>query len=80
MSFSNANPPADKPADPYTAKNLEPNADLKDKVEDLVKFVDQQKFCLMNTRIGSNGMLVSRCMAVAAKVRSKIHNSKHEHD
>ena len=68
MSFSNTEVPADKPADPYKAKNEDPTS-LKEKVEDLVSFMERCKFAMMTTRIGSNGYLVSRCMALAAKVR-----------
>jgi len=65
MSFSNADT-ANKAADPYKEKNLE-NPSLKDKVEDLITFMDKCKFCMMTTRIESSGLLVSRCMALAAK-------------
>ncbi|KAL8914768.1 MAG: hypothetical protein Q9171_000604 [Xanthocarpia ochracea] len=65
MSFSNADT-GDKPADPYkTANKTEPK--LKEKIEDLVNFVESCKFGMMTTRIGSSGLLVSRCMALAAK-------------
>ena len=65
--FSNTEVPADKPADPYTATNkTEP--ELKEKVQDLVAFIDSCKFGMMTTRIGSSGLLTSRCMALAAKV------------
>jgi len=68
MSYSNTDStPADKPADPYTAKNKE-SPELKEKVEDLVTFIEKQKFCMMTTRV-STGLLASRCMALAAKVR-----------
>lgn len=66
MSFSNANVPDDKPADPYKATNLT-NPDLKEKVEDLVSFIESCKFGMMTTRIESSGLLTSRCMALAAK-------------
>ena len=73
MSFSNTDT-GSKPADPYTQKNLEKNTELKTKVEDLVAFIDKQKFCMMTTRIpSSEGMLASRCMALAAKVCANIH-------
>jgi general stress protein 26 len=65
MSFSNAET-GNKPADPYKAKNLD-EASLEDKVQDLVSFVDRCKFCMMTTRIADSGLLVSRCMALAAK-------------
>jgi len=66
MSFSNADT-GSKPADPYVQKNLEPQAELKEKVEDLITFMEKQKFCMMTTRIAESGLLVSRCMALAAK-------------
>ncbi|KAI9652838.1 MAG: hypothetical protein M1831_006363 [Alyxoria varia] len=65
MSFSNTDT-GDKPADPYTAKNLD-NSSLKDKVSDLVAFIEKSKFCLMTTRIGDSGLLVNRAMALAGK-------------
>jgi len=68
MSFSNADT-GNQTADPYTAKNIE-NPSLREKVEDLVHFVDKCKFCMMTTKT-SDGLLASRCMALAAKVRQK---------
>lgn len=69
MSFSNADT-GDKPADPYKEVNkTEPG--LREKVEDLVNFIESCKFGMMTTRIESSGLLVSRCMALAAKVCSK---------
>lgn len=65
MSFSNANT-GNQAGDPYTAKNIE-DPSLREKVEDLVHFVDKCKFCMMTTKTSDN-MLVSRCMALAAKV------------
>jgi hypothetical protein len=66
MSFSNTNT-GDKPADPYKEKNID-EASIKDKVEDLSEFITACKFGMMTTRDGSSGALVSRCMALAAKV------------
>lgn len=66
--FSNTEVPGDKPADPYKATNLT-NPDLKEKVQDLVKFMEYCKFGMMTTRIESSGLLTSRCMALAATVR-----------
>ena len=66
MSYTNADT-GSKPADPYKDKNLQ-DPDLKTKVEDLIKFVEASKFGMMTTRIASSGLLVSRAMAVAAKV------------
>lgn len=67
MSFSNTKVPDDKPADPYKATNLT-DPDLKEKVQDLVSFMESCKFGMMTTRIESSGLLTSRCMALAAKV------------
>lgn len=67
MSYSNTSGTGDKPADPYTAKNVE-DPTLKDKIGDLVGFVEKCKFCMMTTRIAPQGLLVSRCMALAGKV------------
>jgi len=64
MSFSNTDT-GDKAADPYTAKNIQ-DPSLKEKVDDLVAFVDRCKFCMMTTNT-SHGELASRCMALAAK-------------
>lgn len=57
-----------RPADPYTAKNKE-EPSLQEKVDDLVYFVDKTKFCLFTTRT-PDGLLASRCMALAAKVHN----------
>lgn len=65
--FSNADT-GSKQADPYTAKNKD-HPQLKEKIEDLVTFMESCKFGMMTTRIASTGQLVSRCMALAAKVR-----------
>jgi hypothetical protein len=68
MSFSNANT-GDKPADPYKAKNVE-DASIQDKIEGLTEFIDACKFGMMTTRDAKSGSLLSRCMALAAKVIS----------
>jgi len=66
-TFSNTEVPAGKQADPYTATNkTEP--ELKEKVQDLVSFIESCKFGMMTTRIESTRLLTSRCMALAAKV------------
>ena len=65
-SFSNADT-GSKPADPYTAKNLQ-EPSLKEKVEDLQSFVDKSKFCLLTTQVADSDLLASRAMALAAKV------------
>ncbi|KAL6707844.1 hypothetical protein ACN47E_003744 [Coniothyrium glycines] len=63
--FSNTDT-GSKAADPYTQKNLE-EPSLKEKVEDLLNFVDQTKFCLLTTHAADSDLLASRAMAVAAK-------------
>ena len=73
MSYSNTDT-GDKPADPYKKTNLT-NPELETKVGDLVKFIEACKFGMMTTRIGDTGMLVSRCMALAAKVGSPLVHS-----
>lgn len=69
MSFSNTDT-GSKPADPYTAKNKDETS-VKEKVEDLNAFIDASKFGMMTTK-DNDGKLVSRCMAVAGKVDSRI--------
>lgn len=64
-SFSNAET-GNKPADPYTQKNLE-EPSLKEKVEDLLNFMDKTKFCMMTTQTANSDLLASRAMALAAK-------------
>jgi general stress protein 26 len=64
MSFSNTDT-GSKTADPYTAKNKQ-EPSLKEKVDDFANFVDRSKFCMMTTKT-ADGLLASRCMAVAAK-------------
>lgn len=73
MSFSNADT-GSKPADPYTEKNKQ-NPELEEKVGDLIAFIDRCKFCMMTTRT-SDGLLASRCMALAGKVRSSCMNDR----
>lgn len=67
-TFSNTQVPEGKPADPYKAANKS-EPELKEKVEDLTSFITSCKFGMMTTRVGSTGLLTSRCMAVAAKVK-----------
>lgn len=57
-----------KHADPYKEKNMDNTTPLKEKVEDLVQFVEGLKFGMMTTRQRDSGLLVSRCMAIAARV------------
>lgn len=56
-----------QPTDPYKAKNEE-EPPLQEKHADLAKFVGKCKFCMMTTK-SAEGVLASRCMALAAKVR-----------
>lgn len=66
-SFSNTDT-GSKTADPYKAANKdEPSLEVK--IEALDKFVTYSKFGMMTTRDESSGKLVSRCMAIAGKVR-----------
>jgi len=68
-TFSNTDT-GNKPADPYKEKNLDETS-LKEKVEDLSEFASACKFGMMTTR-DEKGMLVSRCMALAAKENGGI--------
>ena len=72
MSFSNTDT-GDKPADPTKPANID-EPSLKEKVEDLIAFTDSCKFGMMTTRIADKGgLLVSRCMALAARVSNHLH-------
>ncbi|TAQ91020.1 hypothetical protein B7494_g627 [Chlorociboria aeruginascens] len=66
MSFSNTDTGA-KNADPYKEKNKDETS-IKEKVDDLSEFISACKFGMMTTRDAASGALVSRCMALAAKV------------
>lgn len=70
-TFSNTNT-GGKPADPYKVANKEDDLSASDKIEGLNKFVTSCKFGMMTTRDARTGKLVSRCMAIAAKVRRNI--------
>jgi len=71
MSYSNTDT-GGKAADPYKQKNLDSGATLEESITDLGTFVDRQKFCMMTTRIADSGLLVSRCMALAAKENNGV--------
>ena len=58
-----------KPADPYKAKAYENELPVKEKVEGLIKLIEGSMFGMMTTRQAKTGHLVSRCMALAGKVR-----------
>jgi hypothetical protein len=68
--FSNTDT-GSKNADPYTQKNKDEPA-LKEKVEDLFKFIDNTKFCLLTTQVADSDLLASRAMALAAKVSDTV--------
>ncbi|OQU99395.1 hypothetical protein CLAIMM_05031 [Cladophialophora immunda] len=53
-------------SDPYKAKNKD-EPGLEEKVNALNDFVRSCKFGMMTTRIADSGLLVSRCMALAAQ-------------
>lgn len=67
QSFSNTST-GSKPADPYKSANKDEDVAVVDKVEDLSKFIDNCKYGMMTTHESASGNLVSRCMALAAKV------------
>jgi hypothetical protein len=51
----------------YKAKNKD-EPGLEQKVNDLSAFIQSAKFGMLTTRIADSGLLVSRCMALAAQV------------
>lgn len=61
--------------DPYKSKNTEEDISLQERVEALVKFAQANKFGMMTTRDAETGMLVSRCMAIAASVSPQLNNA-----
>ncbi len=67
--FSNADT-GDKHPDPYK-KTYQNDLPVKQKVEDLINFIDGCKFGMMTTRQAQTGLLVSRCMALAKRVIKK---------
>ena len=69
MSLSNTDT-GSQPADPYVAKNKE-EPGLQEKMDDLIYFIDKNKYCMMTTKT-SDGLLASRCMALAAKVSIQV--------
>lgn len=54
------------PIDPYKAKNKDDDVPMEDKMKDLFNFIDQNQFCMMTTQT-KEGLLASRCMALAGK-------------
>lgn len=54
------------PIDPYKAKNKDNEVPMEDKMKDLFNFIDANQFCMMTTQM-KDGLLASRCMAVAGK-------------
>lgn len=67
-TFSNTDT-GDKSSGPYYDKNVDNEVPLKEKIEAVTKFVSSCKFGMMTTRDPSSHKLVSRCMAIAGKVR-----------
>ncbi|PUU79927.1 hypothetical protein B9Z19DRAFT_977072 [Tuber borchii] len=57
----------DKPADPYKEVNSDVDVPIKEKVEDLIAFVEGVKLGMMTTRQSQSGLLVSRCMSLVAR-------------
>lgn len=57
-----------QPIDPYKAKNYE-NPPLQEKVDDLVKFINEVKYGMLTTKASDSDLLTSRCMALAGTVR-----------
>ncbi|KAJ9610730.1 hypothetical protein H2200_005507 [Cladophialophora chaetospira] len=53
-------------SDPYVQKNKD-EPGTEEKINALSEFVKSSKFGMMTTRIADSGLLVSRCMAVAAQ-------------
>ncbi|KIX99758.1 uncharacterized protein Z520_04394 [Fonsecaea multimorphosa CBS 102226] len=53
-------------SDPYKAKNKD-EPGLEEKINALNDFIRSSKFGMMTTRIADSGLLVSRCMALAAQ-------------
>lgn len=68
MSSSIQTSSGSKPVDPYKAKNLDPEASLKEKIEDLVKFIKDTKYGMLTTKASDSDMLTSRAMALAGTV------------
>lgn len=69
-TFSNTST-GNQTADPYTQKNKE-EPPLKEKVEELLQFIEKCKFCMMTTQTVDSDLLASRCMALAAKVCTSL--------
>ena len=55
------------PLDPYKTQNFE-DPPLAQKIEDLVDFISEVKFGMLTTKQSNGELLISRCMALAAKV------------
>jgi len=64
-TFSNADT-GNKSADPYKEKNLE-EVSLKEKVEDLLAFINKTKFCMLTAQTSNSDLLASRAMALAGE-------------
>ncbi|KAJ5624841.1 hypothetical protein N7510_001150 [Penicillium lagena] len=57
--------------DPYKTQNFE-NPPMTQKIEDLVNFISEIKFGMLTTMQSNGDLLVSRCMALAAKEHGGI--------
>ena len=57
------------PVDPYKTQNFE-DPPLPQKIEELVEFINQVKFGMLTTKQSEGEFLASRCMALAATVRT----------
>ncbi|CRG89218.1 Protein bli-3 [Talaromyces islandicus] len=51
--------------DPYKSKNFESDVPLKEKIEDLVKFIKDTKYGMLTTMASDSELLTSRAMALA---------------
>jgi len=56
-------------ADPYKEANEDNQVSLSTKVGDLITFIESCKFCMMATHAENTNHIVSRCMALAGKVK-----------
>ncbi|KAK4199986.1 hypothetical protein QBC40DRAFT_280911 [Triangularia verruculosa] len=67
MSEGFSNTSGVKHPDPYKEANLDTQASTQSKLDDLSKFMEASKFCMMTTVNPKTHQLVSRCMALAAQ-------------
>ncbi|KAK4641091.1 BLI-3 blue-light-inducible Bli-3 protein [Podospora bellae-mahoneyi] len=67
MSSGFSNTSGVKHPDPYKEANLDTQVSTQTKLDDLSKFMDASKFCMMTTVNPKTHQLVSRCMALAGQ-------------